>query len=195
MTDPRTRIVRAAFAVLRERGYAATNTNEIAARAKVSKRELYVEFGSKQGIFEACIASRAATMRAPLDDVVFDDRASFAAVLCGFGEVFLREIYHPDVIAMHRLVIAAAEESPELARMFDETARKPVRLAVAKIMQRARAANLVAGTPTALAEDLFAQLLSEQMTVVLGVAPPPGEKAVASKARDAVAAFFKLHGD
>lgn len=193
MTDSRDRIVRAAFAVLQERGYAATNTNEIAARAKVSKRELYVEFGSKQGIFEACIAARAAAMRAPLDDVVFADRASFASVLCGFGEVFLREIYHPAVIAMHRMVIAAAEESPELARMFEETARKPVRSAVAKIMQRARATSIIAGTPTSLAEDFFAQLLSEQMSVVLGVAAPPGERAIATKAREAVAAFLKLH--
>ena len=37
----------AAFAALMEKGYARTSTLEIATRARVSKRELYAEFGSK----------------------------------------------------------------------------------------------------------------------------------------------------
>jgi hypothetical protein len=35
----------------------------------------------------------------------------------------LRELFHPDVIAIHRLAIAAAEESPEIPRLLDERAR------------------------------------------------------------------------
>jgi AcrR family transcriptional regulator len=46
----RGRILGAAFHLLMERGYAGTNTLEIATRAKVSKRELYALFGSKRGI-------------------------------------------------------------------------------------------------------------------------------------------------
>jgi len=46
--DLRGRIIEAAFAVLMERGYAGASTIEIATRAKVSKRDLYALFGSKQ---------------------------------------------------------------------------------------------------------------------------------------------------
>src|SRR5690242_18157859 len=44
----RQRIVAAAFAAFRDKGYAATTTLEIATRARVSKRELYALVGNKQ---------------------------------------------------------------------------------------------------------------------------------------------------
>src|SRR5262249_7142322 len=93
---PRDRIIIAAIAIVRERGYAGANTNEIAARAKVSKRELYAEFGNKQGIFAACIADRAARMRAPLRDTTITNREDLIAVLRGFGTAFLDQVYDPD---------------------------------------------------------------------------------------------------
>ena len=53
---PRRRaILIAAVSVLMEKGYARASTLEIATRARVSKRELYAEFGSKRGILEALI--------------------------------------------------------------------------------------------------------------------------------------------
>jgi AcrR family transcriptional regulator len=56
----RSRIAEAAFAVLMEKGYAGASTIEIATRAKVSKRDLYAMFGSKQGILAAMIAGTSA---------------------------------------------------------------------------------------------------------------------------------------
>jgi hypothetical protein len=59
--EPRRRsILEAAYHVLVERGYAGASTLEIATRARVSKRELYAEFGSKSGILRALIAVTAA---------------------------------------------------------------------------------------------------------------------------------------
>ena len=65
-TDRRQSIVGAAFSVLMEKGYAGASTLEIARRARVSKRELYAEFGSKAGILEALIASTSSRMQVPL---------------------------------------------------------------------------------------------------------------------------------
>jgi AcrR family transcriptional regulator len=42
----RERILRAAFLAFMEDGYAGTSTLDIATRAKVSKRDLYANFGS-----------------------------------------------------------------------------------------------------------------------------------------------------
>ena len=62
--EPRRRgILEAAYDVLMERGYAGASTLEIATRARVSKRELYAEFGNKSGILQALIAATAARMR------------------------------------------------------------------------------------------------------------------------------------
>ena len=78
-TPRRQSIIAATFAVLMERGYAGASTLEIARRARVSKRELYAEFGSKAGILEALIASTSARMQVPLTTAAITDRASFAA--------------------------------------------------------------------------------------------------------------------
>src|ERR1700736_301747 len=51
----RGRIVEAPFAAFTRRGFAETSTLEIATRARVSKRELYALFGSKQEMLIACI--------------------------------------------------------------------------------------------------------------------------------------------
>ena len=64
--DIRDRVLRAGFEAFRELGFDGTSTLEIATRAKVSKRELYAEFGSKHGILQALIASTAERMKMPL---------------------------------------------------------------------------------------------------------------------------------
>src|ERR1700745_3521349 len=61
------RILGAAFSAFTEDGYAATSTLDLATRAKVSKRDLYANFGSKQAVLVACLRSRADRMRLPPD--------------------------------------------------------------------------------------------------------------------------------
>ena len=51
------RILGAAFKAFVEDGYAGTSTLDIATRAKVSKRDLYANFGSKHEMLVACIKS------------------------------------------------------------------------------------------------------------------------------------------
>ncbi len=57
----RQRILEAAFAAFREKGYAGATTREIATRAKVSKRDLYTLFPDKQTMLAACIKITAGT--------------------------------------------------------------------------------------------------------------------------------------
>ncbi len=194
-SDSRERILHAASAVLRERGYAATSTNEIAARAKVSKRELYAEFGTKIGILEASIAARAERMRRPLERVSVGDGADFAAALRDFGVTFLGELLDPAVVSMFRLAIASAEQAPEVPRALNETARLPTRRALVGLMRSARAAGVVTGGDApALAGRFFSLLGGLQLPLLLGIAPTPTARKIARHVDRAVAAFLQLHG-
>src|SRR4051794_32332595 len=85
----RERILNAAFTTFVERGYTGTSTLEIATRAKVSKRELYAEFGSKQAVLKAGIEMTAQRMRQPLELPSVGDQRALKAVLIRFGEGFL----------------------------------------------------------------------------------------------------------
>ncbi len=84
-------------------GVVARKTLEIATRARVSKRELYALFGSKQAILRACIALRASRMLPAEPPPPASDLQTFSAMLTAYGARLLVEVSHPGVLAVHRL--------------------------------------------------------------------------------------------
>src|SRR5215468_10633761 len=97
--SPVSRILGAAFRAFMEEGYAGTSTLDIATRAKVSKRDLYAQFDSKQEMLVACIKSRAERMRLAPDLPTPQTRQMLAATLNAFAANLVRETSDPDVIA------------------------------------------------------------------------------------------------
>ena len=190
----RQRILDAAFDAFTKRGYAATSTLEIATIARVSKRELYTLVGNKQEILTACIGARAERMQAPANLPAAEDREALAEVLTAFGAQVLREITHPNVVAVFRLAIAEAVHAPEVARTLDSVGRETIRSALRQIMTRARAAGLVDGRPADLAERFGALLWGNVMVgLLLGVDDAPDARDISARARNAAAAFLELY--
>ena len=190
----RERILKAAFEVFMQRGYAASTTLQIATRARVSKRELYELVGNKQEMLIACIAERSKRLTAPADLPALHDRETLEQVLDSFGSKLLLEISHPTVIAVFRLAIGEAVPAPEVAHALDSIGRKNARTALRKIMAEAHASGLITGHPANLAEQ-FTGLLwgSLLVSLLLGVAKRPRPREIAARARDAAAAFLQLH--
>ena len=193
-TAARARILDAAFASFMKSGYAATSTLEIATRARVSKRELYAQVGNKQEILIACIGERATRLKVPADLPVPRDRETLAQVLASFGSQLVREITDPTVVTVFRLAIADAVRAPEVAQALDSIGREASRAALRQIMTQAQAAGLLDGRPADLAER-FGGLLWGNLLVslLLGVAERPSPREIATRARDATAAFLQLH--
>ena len=188
------RILDAAFDVLRARGYGATQTREIAARAKVSKRDIYRQFGSKDGIFAALIAERAERMRGPALTPQVGSREAFTATLQQVGANFLEQLYDPAVVSMFRLAIASAEGSPGLARILERTAFQPIRRALTDMMASAVDAGLATGDPSQLAGDFVALLTGAHASILLGIAKPPRRAERVRHSAAATAAFLRLYG-
>src|SRR5262245_62305968 len=117
------RILGAAFGAFTKVGYAETSTLDIAKRAKISKRDLYANFGSKHAVLVACIKSRAERMRLPPDLPTPRSRQMLASTLTAFATNLVREVSHPSVIAMFRLAIAEATRSPAIAQALDIAGR------------------------------------------------------------------------
>jgi AcrR family transcriptional regulator len=190
----RSRIIDATFHVLMERGYAGASTREIARRARVSKRELYALFESKEGILAAMIGGRAARMRQPLvlPDVV--DRVALAETLRQFGISLLREGSKPEVTAVFRLAVAEAERAPDLARRLDADGRQPTRAALVAFLVRAAERGLIVGETPTMATRFLTLLWGDlQMTLLLRLAEPPAPAEIERRAGSAVAAFLSLY--
>jgi len=191
----RERILEAAFEAFMRSGYAAASTLEIASRARVSKRELYSLVGNKQQMLIACIAERSRERLAmPPQLPVPRDRETLGQVLSAFGAQLLREVTDPVIIAVFRLAIAEVAQAPEVARALDAIGRETPRAALRKLMSQAQESGLLEGSPAELAEQ-FAGLLWRDLLVglLLGVTERPSPREIAARARDATAAFLRIH--
>ncbi len=200
MPDPqdsprRGAILAAAFEVLMERGYAGASTLEIARRARVSKRELYAEFGSKHGILQALIASSADRMQTPLTPAEIGDRPAFTAALTAYGVAALGTLTSPVVLATNRLAIAEAPAVGELGRILDESGRQPNRRALIALMSRAQAAGFLGpGDPDRISGEFFSLLVGDIILwLLMGVSPPPGADEIQRRAERAAEALLILH--
>src|SRR5262245_57834044 len=148
--EMRARILRAAFEAFTKNGYAGTSTLQIATRAKVSKRDLYAVFATKQAMLVACIKTRLDKMRMPAGLPPPATREALASTLTTFGRILLTETFHPAVVAMFRLAIAEAERSPDAARAI-EYGRRSARETVSKLVAHAQSLRYLApGDPSAM---------------------------------------------
>ena len=194
--EPRRRsILEAAYHVLVERGYAGASTLEIATRARVSKRELYAEFGSKSGILRALIAATAARMQLPLATAEILDRDDLAAALESYGTTALGELTSPHVVAINRLAVAEAGRSSEMGDILEDTGREPNRKALIDLLAKAQAAGVLGpGEPAAIAGEYFSLLMGDLMyRLLLGVVPRPEPKEISKRARAATQLILALH--
>jgi AcrR family transcriptional regulator len=194
LSPARRRILDAAFSAFTTHGYTQTSTLEIASQAKVSKRELYSLVGNKQETLVACINERAKRLRPAPDLSSMCDREALAQVLTGFGELILREITEPGVVAVYRIAIAEAERVPQIARILDSVGREAGRAGLRGILKQARSLGFLNGDLEEMAEQFLALLWGILLTnLLLGLSNRPQPKQIKRRARRATTAFLRLY--
>ncbi|MDM0043883.1 TetR/AcrR family transcriptional regulator [Variovorax dokdonensis] len=126
----------AALDLFVEKGFAATKSEEVAARAGVSKGTLFLYFPSKEELFKAVISENLAGR--------FDDwNARFAAFQGGTPEM-LREcmniwwdhIGSTKVSGITKLMLSEGRNFPELARFYREQFVSPAHVLLRRVLQR-----------------------------------------------------------
>ena len=188
------RIIGAAFGTFMTKGYAGTSMLEIATRAKISKRDLYAAFPSKQAVLLACITSRAARMRLPPDLPAPKDREMLAKTLAVFGATVIREVCEPAASSMYRLAIAEADRSPDVAAALNAN-RFVNRHALEQLLVRAQSAGVLGqGDPPRMMEQFFALLWGDLLVSrLLGAVSVPSRAEIERRANEATAAFLRLY--
>ena len=194
---PRERVLKAAFALFRERGFAGASTLEIATRAKVSKRDLYALFDDKQTMLTACINERARRMRQPVELATSSpqSRADVAATLVALGVSILRGISDPNVVAVYRLAIAEADRAPEVARALDAGGREANWRAITEWLAKVQAKGLIgAGDPAAITARFIALLCGDLLIrLLMKVIEAPTSAEIETRAQAAAEALLTLY--
>ena len=193
----RERILDAAFAAFFERGYAGASTLDIATRARISKRELYAQFGSKRALLAAGIKERTARLAVPLEFPDIASSGELAHALRALATALLSLLTDEPVLALYRLAIAESARAPELAATLNTEGHDASWRAFAQFLRNAQTRGLLAGNDTP--EDMAAQFTSLalggiQLQLLLRVAEPPTAAEIKRRAQKATKLFLRLNG-
>jgi AcrR family transcriptional regulator len=128
-------ILDAALAIFKERGFAATRLEDVAARAGVTKGTIYLYYPSKEELFKAVVRGELVPNIERLEEAV-NEPGPAAPLLERLFTMWMREIVPSPVSVLPKLVLAEAGNFPDLARFYLETAvRRGLRL-IASILRR-----------------------------------------------------------
>ena len=190
------RIREAAFSTFVEKGYAGTNTREIAARAKVSKRELYALYKDKQAMLADCIRFKAERARQPLQLEPVQEMPALRSALEAYGSSFLTELTQPTAVAVFRLAVLEAQKSPQVVRTLNALGREANKETLARFLKQAQKAKLLApGNPTTMARQFIALLWGDTLwSLLLRTEGAPSPKEARKRAKESVEALVRLYG-
>jgi TetR/AcrR family transcriptional repressor of mexJK operon len=194
-------IIRAAAEVFVRHGYLGATTDEVAARASVSKQTVYKQFQDKQHLFAAVIAEMTVEVVGQLADIAastLDDAQDVRKALRNLADGWLHGMLQPDVLRLRRLVIAEAERFPEVGRAWFDRGFDRALVILGESLQRLADRGLLRdlGDPT-LAADQFAGLVLYRpmnQAMFAGTDAVPPADALGRIADAAVDVFLAAYG-
>lgn len=189
--ERRAAILEAAAELFFEQGYAATSIDAIIERLGGSKRSIYQEFGSKEGLFTALVSETADEALQALSVERISGR-DLRETLLGFAHRLLTLYMSPKLVGVLRVIMAEAFRFPDLAKAFYDRGPGRASSRLAGVLREAGARGEIAVADCELAADLFAGMLRDNvhLQVVLGLRPPLTPVEIEVSAGMAVAIFL-----
>lgn len=101
-------------------GYERTNMDAVAAAIGVSKMTVYRHYRTKKALFTGVVGEMCDKAMANPELTRALAQRPLRTALEGFGRLALETLFAPEILNLHRLVIAECRRFPELGRMFYE---------------------------------------------------------------------------
>jgi AcrR family transcriptional regulator len=194
-------IISAATDVFLQHGYLGATTDEVAARASVSKQTLYKHFADKHTLFADVILDTTVNVVEGLADAVarrLENADDVPAALRGLAEEWMSGLLQPDVLRLRRLVIAEADRFPEVGRAWYDRGFGPALAILGDALQRLAGRGFLRNLadPT-LAAYQFAGLVMYQpmnQAMFAGTEDIPTAAELSRIAESAVDVFLAAYG-
>jgi AcrR family transcriptional regulator len=149
----REEILTCALAVFREKGFGGSSIEGIAKRAGVSKNTIYLQFRTKEVVFEEAAKFGLANVHEQVD-IEVNREASFEQAVLTIIRHIQELAADSDIRSLTRLLIAEAQRFPEIASAMHGEFRKMMK-PVAKYLREAATANALSiDDTTQAAHDL-----------------------------------------
>jgi TetR/AcrR family transcriptional repressor of mexJK operon len=196
----RAAVVDAARSLFLEQGYAGTTMEQIAARAGLTKRTVYNNYGDKDALFTQIVAdvlSYAETFSRELHEE-FDESVASASLRIALHNLARRlalGIVRPEVLAIRRLLIGEASAFPKLGSEYFDRAPGQVLDALASRFAHLSRRGLLRVRHAHRAAEQFAYLVvGAALDRAMLTGAMPSKKRIAASASDGVETFLARYG-
>lgn len=134
-------LLAAALALFVEKGFAATRSEEVAARAGVSKGTLYLYYPSKEELFKAVVRENLASHIADGEQMLAEHRGPMAALLREVMHEWWQRVGHGPAGGISKIMMAEARNFPDLAQFYVDEVIAPTHRLLAGLLQRGMASG------------------------------------------------------
>lgn len=180
-------LLRAAAELFLEQGYVATSIDAIIDRAGGSKRNIYNEFGNKEGLFTAIVTESADKA---LSTLMTDEseRHDLRETLTAFGRNLFAVYMSPTVIGIYRIAVAEANRFPDLVRSFYDQGPGRTTIRLAEVLEAANRRGEIQTDDCQRVAGHFVGMIRDNLhlQVVLGLRPPPSDEETGEAVASAV---------
>lgn len=169
----RDQILDVATELLFSHGYGATSIEEIARRARISKRTFYQRFADKPALIGAVVVRLIDSLRPP-PNVPLIEGESLEQVLVHLGSLILHAALTPRVLQLQRLIVAESKRFPDLASAVAKSGgrQEAVALISALLMRHARAASITPADAAFAANQFLQMIVSLPQLRAIGLGGP-----------------------
>ena len=184
-------LLQAAAEVFFEQGYAATSIDAIIERAGGSKRNIYNEFGNKEGLFSAIVTENADKVLSTLAFEEIQGR-DLRETLTVFGQHLMRGYMSPTLIGIYRMAVTEANRFPDLVRLFYEQGPGRATSQLAEVLKIAKETGEIRADDCQRLAGHFVGMIRDNLhlQVILGLRRPPSDKEMRAAVASAVEIFL-----
>ena len=167
-------ILRVAAKMFFKHGYAGTSIDAIVAEAGGSKRDIYSEFGGKEGLFAAIVRDNLNTALSTLVPGT-DQSKSLQETLLEFGMGLAEVLSTPTGLNLYRIIVSEGTRFPALAKLFYDSGPGLVASKLAEELEQRRRTKEIDVADCHAAADQFVGMIrgNLHLAVILRIRPAP----------------------
>ena len=129
-------LLQAALDLFVEKGFAATRSEEVAARAGVSKGTLFLYFPSKEELFKAVVRENISGRFSQWNQQFEDFQGSTAEMLHFCVQTWWERVGNTQASGISKLMFSEASNFPELSAFYQQEVVHPGHMLLTRIVQR-----------------------------------------------------------
>ncbi|MEJ6007504.1 TetR/AcrR family transcriptional regulator [Paucibacter sp. AS339] len=129
-------LLAAALALFVEKGFAATRSEEVAARAGVSKGTLYLYYPSKEELFKAVVRENLSARIAEAVELAAQHQGSVTDLLRHVMQAWWQQVGSSAAGGITKIMMAEARNFPDLARFYVDEVVEPVHRLLGGLIER-----------------------------------------------------------